>query len=95
MPFFETSAKDSYNVEAAFRCMAAKILECDNLVKLADLKKRHPNIQLSKRVKNQQEERGMCSQSYHWAKTGWNGTVRGVKNGWNFITKSRNQDNDD
>jgi len=89
LPFFETSAKDAYNVEAAFRLLAAKILENDNLLKLIEQKARNPNISLNPRVKNQQAEGGltaMCSQSWHWAKVGFTGTVNGVVTGWNYVT---------
>jgi len=91
LPFFETSAKDSYNVEAAFRLLAAKILESDTLIKAIEFKKQHPSIQLRRNV-NQQEDglfTTMCSQSWHWAKSGFHGTVSGVVNGWNYVNGRR------
>jgi len=91
IPFFETSAKDTYNVDAAFRCLAATILDNRNLINAVELKMKHPNIQLN-RTREQVDDnfmRNVCSQSWHFTKSGFSGAARNVKAGWDFVTKTR------
>lgn len=89
IPFFETSAKDSYNVEASFRSLAARILETDGLVKEATERMRDRRGTL--RLTRDQDTRTnpltfACSMGWQWTKVGLVGAARGIKSGWNSIT---------
>jgi len=89
VPFFETSAKDSYNVEAAFRTLAAKILETESLVRLIEEKQRNPNVYLKTTDQVMTSPvSAACSQSYQYLKVGFNGTLNGIKSGWKSVTSS-------
>jgi len=63
IPFFETSAKDTYNVDSAFRCLAATILDNKNLIEAVELKMKNPNIEL-RRGRREEEHpiNNTCSQ---------------------------------
>ncbi|CAG7702454.1 unnamed protein product [Allacma fusca] len=89
MSFFETSAKDSYNVEAAFRTLAAKILETDSLIKSIESKKKNPTVQLKRGDQHNDGVFTACSQSLLWVKNGFNATVSSVKSGWKSTRSSR------
>lgn len=93
VPFFETSAKDSYNVEATFRTLAAKILETDSLLKEIEYRRSQVGtLRLSSR--DQTDTPGvvqeMCSYSWHWTRTGVISAAKGIRNGWSALTSSSN-----
>jgi len=90
VPFFETSAKDSYNVEATFRTLAAKILETDGLIKEAQERKdRRGTLRLTRDQDNHTNPVAFaCSVGWQWTKVGLLGAARGIKSGWNSITTS-------
>jgi GTPase SAR1 family protein len=89
MSFFETSAKDSYNVEAAFRTLAAKILETDSLIKSIESKKKSQTVRLKSVDESSDGVFTACSQSLLWVKNGFNATVNNVKSGWKRTRSSR------
>ncbi|XP_021955459.1 ras-related protein Rab-1A [Folsomia candida] len=91
IPFFETSAKDSYNVEATFRTLAAKILETDSLLKEIEYRRTQQvgTLRLSRdQTATLGPLEGVCSYSWHWTKVGVVGAAKGIRNGWNAITLS-------
>jgi len=90
IPFFETSAKDAYNVEATFRTLAARILESDSLIKEIESRKQNPHIRLSKNQVSSSSNpfTTACSASWQWTKYSVSEAADGLKRGWNNLTNS-------
>ncbi|CAL8073796.1 unnamed protein product [Orchesella dallaii] len=89
IPFFETSAKDAYNVEATFRTLAARILENDNLIQ--EIESRKQNIRLKDQESSSNPLTNACSMSWHWTKYGVTEAARGIRHGWQNLTSSNRQ----
>lgn len=87
MSFFETSAKDSYNVEAAFRTLAARILESEHLIETIESRTKDV-VRISDSRYNSPPLHVACSNSLKWMKNGFNDTVSGVKSGWKRMTST-------
>jgi len=92
IPFFETSAKDAYNVEATFRTLAARILESDSLIQEIESRKQNPHIRLSK---SQTSSNGnpltfACSAGWHWTKCSVSDAAHGIRRGWSNLTNTGN-----
>lgn len=89
IPFFETSAKDAFNVEATFRTLTARILENDSLIQEIESRKQNPKIRLSKTQETSSNPLAFaCSMGWQWTKCGVSEAAKGIRTGWNNLSGS-------
>jgi len=79
VPYFETSAKDAYNVEVTFRTLAANILENESLLNEIEVKNKNKTLRIETL---QQPPTGILESSCSY---GWYWTKAGARTGWRYI----------